>query len=467
MDFLTNCDIINDNALFFCEGEYMKNIFEVVPTNFFTILSGENKEEYSVCLLLLYKQVNEEREHTLMKNQVISIFEKYFSEKADLFEDKKQTARERALTFLNRFKHTGWLSEDTNANYQIIISLSDTGYSFLEFITNFQQDSELAYSRNVYTIYKLFENFNYDGREELSIDSAYHQTKEFFSQLKQLNTSIKKYIKKTLDDGIKDNLNQLFLLLASEYQLNVVDKAYYHLMTNDHPNKYKGRIIDAINRILDDEDLLDMIAERLMETTKKDFIEIHNELYEKLVYIKGQFETIDIILKEINDKNKRFISSAINRINFLLNETADIEGSINLLIKKISQIEDYSETLFLSQVKLLDQYALATPRKKKKFGESSIDVQLELTEHEKSAFQETLMQPSQFSQANIEKFVMKLLEEKSEIRASECVLNNKYYYVLIYIYAFSYGSSYAIEVLDNKVYQKDTIFRDYIIRRKS
>lgn len=444
----------------------MKNIFEVVPANFFSVLSGENKDEYSDCLLLLYKQVNEELEHTLMKHQVISMFETYFSEKANLVEDKKQTSRERALAFLSRFKNTGWLSDDINANYQGIISLSDIGYSFLEFITNFKQDSELSYSRNVYTIYKLFENFTYDGREELSIDSAYHQTKEFFSQLKQLNTSIKKYIQKILDDGIKDDLNQLFLLLADEYQLNVVDKAYYHLMTNDHPNKYKGKIIDAINRILDDEYLLSEVAERLMDTAKKDYIEIHEELYEKLVYIKDQFESVDIILKEINDKNKRFISSAINRISFLLNETADIEGNINILSRKISQIDDYSETLFLSQVKLIDQYSLATPRRKKTLGESSIGTQLELTENEKRAFQETLMQPSQFSQANIEKFVSKLLEEKYEVRASECVLDNKAYYVLIYIYAFSYGASYTIEVLDKEVYQQDTIFRDYVIRRK-
>lgn len=451
---------------FLCKGDYMKNIFEVVPANFFSVLSGENRDEYSDCLLLLYKQVNEELEHTLTKHQVISMFENYFSEKANLFEDKKQTSRERALAFLSRFKNTGWLSDDINANYQGIISLTDIGYSFLEFIANFKQDSELSYSRNVYTIYKLFEIFTYDGREELSIDAAYHQTKEFFSQLKQLNTSIKKYIQKILEDGIKDDLNQLFLLLADEYQLNVVDKAYYHLMTNDHPNKYKGKIIDAINRILDDKYLLDEIAERLMDTAKKDYIEVHEELYEKLVYIKEQFESVDIILKEINDKNKRFISSAINRISFLLNETADIEGSINVLIRKISQIDDYSETLFLSQVKLIDQYSLATPRRKKILGESNLGMQLELTEHEKIAFQETLMQSSQFSQANIEKFVSKLLEEKSEVCASEVVLDNKAYYVLIYIYAFSYGANYTIEVLDKVVYQKDTIFRDYVIRRK-
>ncbi|OTP10199.1 hypothetical protein A5844_001897 [Enterococcus sp. 10A9_DIV0425] len=456
----------NDSALFLCEGGYMKSIFEVVPANFFNVLSGENKEEYSDCLLLLYKQVNEKLEHTLTKNEVISIFENYFSERVNLFEDKKQTSRERALAFLSRFKNTGWLSEDRNANYQVIILLSDIGYSFLEFLYNFKQGSELSYSRNVYTIYKLFENFNSDRREELSIESAYHQTKEFFSQLKQLNTSIKKYIQKILDDGIKDDLNQLFLLLANEYQLNVVDKAYYHLMTNDHPNKYKGKIIDAINWLLDDE-LLEEIAERLMVTTKKDYIEIYHELYEKLVFIKEQFESVDDILKEINDKNQRFISSAINRISFLLSETEDIEGSINMLIRKISQIDYYFETLFLSQVKLMDPYSLATPRRKRILGESNIGHPLKLTEDEKSIFQETLMQSSEFSQVNIEKFVTDLLEENSEICVSEYVLNNKAYYVLIYIYAFSYEASYTVEDLDKEFSQEDTVFRDYVIRRKT
>lgn len=445
----------------------MKNIFEVVPVNFFNVLSGENREEYSDCLFLIYKQVNEELEHTLMKHQVIAMFENYFSTKVHLFEEKKQTPRDRALTFLNRFKNTGWLSEDINGNYQSVISLSDIGYSFIEFIAHFKQDSELSYSRNVYTIYKLFENFHYDNREELSIDSAYHQTKEFFSQLKQLNTSIKNYIQKILNDGIKDDLNQLFLLLADEYQLNVIDKAYYHLMTNDHPNKYKGRIIDAINQILDNEYLLEEIASRLTDTTKNDYLDIYNELVEKLVYMKEQFGSIDMILKEINDKNKRFISSAINRISFLLNETADIEGNINSLIKKISQIDDYSESLFLSQVKLIDQYSLATPRRKKILGESNVSMQLELTEDEKKEFQDTLMQSSQFSQANIEKLVAELLTKKSEIRASECVLDNKTYYVLIYLYAFSYGSSYTIKILDQEVSQQNTVFRDYLIRRKS
>ena len=107
---------------------------------------------------------------------------------------------------------------------------------------------DIEYSSMVYSIYSQFKNFDIENGHKI-LDAQYSMTKSLMTKLKNLNTNIKRYIKRLVQDNMKNDLNQILDSLLSDYQLKIVDRAFYNLTTKDHPLKYRNSIISQIQRI--------------------------------------------------------------------------------------------------------------------------------------------------------------------------------------------------------------------------
>lgn len=445
---------------------YMKNFFDVLPHNFFNIFFNDNKLEASDCLLTLYRQLTDELEYTLEKDHAVSLLESYF--KGKLLGDTgdiKQTPRERALFFLKRFKECGWTIEEIRRNYRVYVSLSDIAISFIRFVEGIEKDSELIYSSQTYAVYREFKSFE-SSKGELIVDSAYKNTKDLMDSLKKLNTNIKKYIQKLLSDTIRDDLNQLITILTSEYQMRIVDRAYYNLTTKDHPSKYRGTILESIQTILSNASVMDEMAQRSISDTT-DYATALEELSRKLSYIHHQFESIGDLLAEINSKNQKFVTSAIGRIHFLLDETTDIEGSINTILKKLPGATDYEWESFLTKVALFDVDSQAKPRELIQKSPSLISTENQLSDEEKTNIAQAVYGMDEYSPWKIESYVNGLLKGKKEIRASDSLGNDRLHVLFIYIYGFSQDSPYHVKRTGTTYRIGSTIFSDYVISRRT
>lgn len=144
-------------------------------------------------------------------------------------------------------------------------------------------------------------------------------TKSLMTKLKNLNTNIKRYIKRLVQDNMKNDLNQILDSLLSDYQLKIVDRAFYNLTTKDHPLKYRNSIISQIQRIQDDQATSETIIGNIMLSKDLTYQEAMDLFYKQTSYIIDAFESILDLINEINRKNEK-VCCFSNKSYYVFNE---------------------------------------------------------------------------------------------------------------------------------------------------
>ena len=91
---------------------------------------------------------------------------------------------------------------------------------------------------------------------------------------------------------MKNNLNDILNALLSDYQVKIIDRAFYNLTTRDNPVKYRNSIISQIQRIRDNEIWADTIVRNIMVTKDIDYNEAYDLFDQQTLYILEAFENI-------------------------------------------------------------------------------------------------------------------------------------------------------------------------------
>lgn len=445
------------------------NIFDILPNNFFNIFNGDNKRIMSDCLLLAYDSFKNDLSFSSTKEQITFLIQDYFESHITTIEADEvlNTPRDKALYILRRLKECGWINEEVGDNYETYITFEDYAIKVMESLFNLDTYNDIEYSGIVYNIFISFSNFDVN-KGDLVFETAYENTKDLANKLKNLNSNIKKYIQNLLSNAIKDDLEALLNSLLTEYQTKIVDRAYYNLTTYDNPSKYRQRIINNIENIIQNEKYVDIIVRNIMDKKGFEYQQSYDHLFNQSEYIINTFEHIEDIMEEIDNKNSKFIKSAINRITFLLNNQRDVEGKINNIIKAISEGYEITNTGNIYLNSNIDKQSLYIPRILAKPLDIQMEEIIELDEVIKQRALDKIKQSNYFSRKNIEELVMTRLETGSFLGSSLKINNNNELatLVLIYLYGHSFNSKYLIEPLDDIVVVNGYRFKDFKVRRQ-
>lgn len=170
----------------------------------------------------------------------------------------------------------------------------------------------------------------------------------------------------------------------------------------------------------------------------------------RLNYIHEMFSQIEEIIREINFKNAKFVSTSMSRINFMLSSDKDVEGILNGTIKKLGSLNqsDLVE-VEISRINFLDTTSLAKPRfyqvktpyimsAPPKFPDSLYD------------HMDRLLLERENTQQKIAETVMTALEDRDRISINEVSNRDISFAVLVYIYGHSFDSPYRIEEKNNE-----------------
>lgn len=203
---------------------------------------------------------------------------------------------------------------------------------------------------------------------------------------------------------MKNNLNDILNALLSDYQVKIIDRAFYNLTTRDNPVKYRNSIISQIQKIRDNEIWTDTIVRNIMVTKDIDYNEAYDLFNQQTLYILEAFENIMDLINEISRKNERFVAAATNRIMFLINVKEDIGGKINEIIKEGQR----DATLFkdITQIsinKYLDEESLYTPRQPRKSMEVELIIEPHLDENVRAEALAKMKLNEKYTKISIEK----------------------------------------------------------------
>ena len=451
--------------------EQNKNIFHSFPPSFFNALTGMNRELVQLSLSALYEATRNGTSYTMTYDAACEVIEDILSRHAFDVEsenEKLNSDHDKALFILRRLRSCGWITDEIGENYERFLHFEDYAVELLHTVKRVSDGETEEYSGYIYTIYQLLRSVD-PLNGDIALERVASNTEDLFRQLASLNTNIKKYIQRLLDQETKENLQALMGMLLKEYQEGIVDRAYYNLTTRDNPEKFREYILTRIALIREDSILMDSMARQRMERKAAGYEESYNRILNQLDYVESSFSTIGGLMTEIDRKNHKYIVSALARITFLLEAHEDLEGKINRILKALIAGRMDPASLFqLYRTTYLDEESLYTLKKKRLRVKQSFAEEEAVDESALLEFAEVLAREQTFSRSSVEHHMLELLGDKKEITAGEMAISdaeNFTFLVLGYLYGHDEGSALEITDTDVPVNVNGYRFYDFVIRR--
>lgn len=331
------------------------NLFKIVPDNFFSLLASPNKSVYFDCLVLTYKAYDDASFFGVDKKHVVEVLTDYLNcmNSEVILEDEEEgnDNQSKAYEILRKFEYHGWIDTDVNNDYEELITFREYAITVIEALMKIKvvdrygevtddmdggytpgiDDAAEDFKGFIYTIYLTL--LNKDATDyNFVMNSVYKNTKGFMSELRKLDIRMKEYIKSIVDSSeIKDLMDNLI-----KYKIELFDNTYSKLKTSDNVNKYRLFIVNSLNELVNNQFAVEQIAlgNRYSSISQEDApIKVMQDIHEVI----DLFNSLDSFISEIDKKNKTYLNSTIAKIQFLLNEEADISGRLNSIMKFITE----------------------------------------------------------------------------------------------------------------------------------
>ncbi len=469
---------------------------KILPDNFFNLFQSKNRNLYIESLIRVYKRYETGSILGMPKDEARDIVEELLEEDGetieDLYDEDDQDEeipnyRELANHFLRRFEKTGWVTIDVTNDYLEILNFNDYAISmilaFIEikrdasyslFADNFSLDSEEQnFKGYIFTIYSLLNSNTFDYG--LLLNQVYKNTINFVREIRKVDHKLREFIQ-LIDQ--KENIKELVVLL-SQYKEEVMDKAYFKLKTFDNINKYKLDIIRKLESMQENPDIMSIIANDYLFLCGNDPSLAQFTANKQINDCVDIYNSIDGIMNEIDKKNRDYITQTLAKIKYLLNDSTDVAGILNLIVQhytekvKKSQAEsgfnDIKKLFTLNTIKALGISSMSVPRGNYKKNENNA---LSKTRIDFSHFRDTFFEA--FKALYSEKDIIEILEATLNIgeeKDAKAFINSdatqKDIIRLLYIVIYASGfNNYAIKDLDSYIETDKYIIKNFTIRRR-
>lgn len=457
----------------------MSKLFDIVDPNFFNVLSSPNKDIYVDCIFIIYDALDSvedafQGEREFVVQRLINYFDELeLDQELDELEDAR-TSRQKAVQVINYFKDCGWLGEEELGDYKTSLNLFDYTIKIVDCLRGIETEDQVEYTGEIFVVYSLLTNFTKE--EGLGvIEQAFDKTNDIIRKLKALKANIYRFYYDITAKRDKQELNQLLEELLVDYKNNFFDSAYYNLKTKDSLPRYKKPILDMITNIYNDDEVMDHMAQDVMETKRiENYDEAFHYIEAKLRFISDSFTAFDNLILAIDRKNEQYVSAAASKILFLTNHSDDIEGIFNRIFKIVLDSNeedfDYSKLFNLVHARNLDTDSLHTQRRIRiePVPEPVTVLDDLITDEFKKKKIQILVKNNIYAKKEINKYVLTMLANAPEMEAGDLPLVTEEDYVkliLIFLYSRSVGMDYHVELLDRETKSGFATFNNFLIKR--
>ena len=470
------------------------DFFDMVPDNFFSLLSSKNRRIYLASVLQVFKVYETGSilgiDKKIVVDDLIYFLDTnssylYETENEEDEESNPQSKRELANYILRRMEECGWIYVDVTNDYIEILNFSDVAITICEAILNaYPQvefgDEELPadyvnpneYQGYIYNIYSLLsqkDNIDYS----LTFSLVYNDTRQLIRAIRRLDARMKEYIQSVVDNTEIKNLMERLIA----YKNDIYDKSYVRLKVTDNIDRYRLDIITRLEEFQEDETIVKSISNNYLAVCKTPDDAIAKTI-KNIDEVIDAFNALEDFITEIDNKNRNYINSTIGKIKFLLSEDDNVVGKLNAILKnvkdqnkngKIDKSIRLVESLYkLPNLRVYDQEkSIYQPR-----GKYSRDYNQTLDDLGIDGFEldETFMQQfrvrydetaiSKFLQANMVNGVF----DASTVINENCT--DQEFLMAVYCVIYAVERNYTIEIKDDVLETKTYAIRKFIITDK-
>jgi hypothetical protein len=467
----------------------MINLFNIISEDFFKPLTSKYKTTYIDCIRLIYNTYKTELSFGVDKEVILAELESYFEDQSSedmIFDDNEEIAKDsraKANAILRNLKDNGWIEYEVSNDYRVKINLFDYAATMIESFNKILKNEEMEYQSLVSQIHAtLLNKESYVKPYEYIIKRVVENTEELITGLKKLNTNIKKYIDAITNEKTAGEIVQDFFV----YHKDIGSKAYHRIKTSDNISHFRTSIIENLYNILNDKNIFERAVLGYMEIEQvEEKVEAEDLLRGKILNIISAFRNYDDIISEIDNKNAKYIGSAVARAKFLLTNTNNAEGKISKILAYLSDEFNCDETTnlydevddtLLEVFNIFPQgfidsdslYVVPISRKMSMPQELSSTLGISEDERERRKLALHEKNKNRFSSKNINTYIEEILRDKQAVLASTLPLDTKrdlIRIIFISLYGKDKKSMYKTTQTNEVITIKDFRFSDFVIER--
>lgn len=323
------------------------NLFNIVPSNYFSIFTGKNREIYIESLSILYSLLQNEEAIIKKADFLLALKDKEFNlNNFDIYEesdDKEEvsnltTIPSKAAFIVRRLEETGWIDVmmDIESNEEIIV-LPAYSITLIKSFNDIVSDEESPYSSLVHSTYSelKLEDEEQDDLMYATLLRSYENTKKLKYELITLTHSIRIFQNRL--SSLFDT-NEVLHSYFDVYKSRVSDRYYHPLKTFDSVAKFKRPILKILSNWLANKDIRDkLIFQASLSAKNNDKKEIEKEIITKINYISDTYESLNSLISGIDKEHNNYTKSSASKILYLNNNDKTIKGHLENILKTYAQ----------------------------------------------------------------------------------------------------------------------------------
>ena len=464
----------------------MKNLFDILPADFFKPLTSKYRTEYADCILLIFNSFKTEISYGVNREIVVKLLEGYFeTDDVEMTFDEQtyiQDAREKANAMIASLKACGWIEYEQEKNHQLNVILCEYAIPVIESMNKVIQEEEAEYQGIISQIHASLQNRDlYTKPYELIIKGVKENTERLISELKKLNVSIKRHMDKQTNEMSASEIIDHFF----EYHTNIGSKSYLRMKTSDNISYFRSAIIEKIDEILESTSIMERAVAGYMEVEQEtDAEKAYDCIVMDLLDVKSMFYRLDEIIEEIDYKHARYMKNAVMRARFKLATGNNMEGKLSrmldILAESMHEDSALSEEAEPELAKVCSIYLQsyvspesfrAVPVSKKNSVVDDMSGMAAMSKEERLLYKEALRMKNRtrFSRKNINEYVVSLLDGREKLSVEEIPIASKrdlIRIIYISIYAGNRANNYEIERTNKRVTRMGYEFPLFEIRKR-
>jgi hypothetical protein len=312
-------------------------LFDVIPGNFFSILSSTNREIYFDAIMILNEMFKDEL--NIRVDDFLSSLISSLEDKAFILEDDDEAALDgnhslssKARLILNKLIKSGWIEKEfIDGSFVEIITPRNYAITIMKTLSEIGDSSLSEYNSLVFATFSGLRQAKTEHTSQMyeAVLSAKANTERLQYALRTLYHAIRGHLRSIVEH---QNVNLLLSDHFEEYK-KMSDQIYHPIKTMDSVYRYMAPIQSLLTDIIADDELMQNMRERAMTIKKLDHEEADNEIVSAIDYVLDAYQSLGNIVSEIDRKHSMYTKSSIEKIQYLMTADQTIKGKLASLLK--------------------------------------------------------------------------------------------------------------------------------------
>lgn len=320
-------------------------LFEVVPSELFSVLASPNRILYADALEVLYNayrenlKIPEETFYSMLRAKMERQLAEATFDGEDIDEEELRDISGRARFLIRKLCNKGWFEKERGDDFDEYITVPGYSSRLLELFHQLRDDSPVrgySYVFGTYSALKVASEGATVYDKMAAVYSAYENTQSLIKLLQMVYHNVKHFFQ------IQVEMQEVNAVLASHFDdfgQKVVEAYIRPLKIKDSVPKYRVPIQAILNSWLEDDDTLMAMANAALQDKRESTLEAcRGDLLQKIFWVKERYDCIENdYLDEIDQQVRRYTRATTQKIENLTNRDHNVRGNLNYLLTALSR----------------------------------------------------------------------------------------------------------------------------------